>query len=148
MNEQISQNEILFKFQEKTKIARRIHNEIIRIVSVDQYAIKDLLSYMTDSKMEIRKALIQMADIGLGEVDIEKYAKAAENEIDRELKAAKAQSELAKAGKVSSEKDKLDLDFVEQASGLKQERELESQLMVLQFKDRISKQSKEIMLPH
>ena len=79
MNEQISQNEILFKFQEKTKIARRIHNEIIRIVSVDQYAIKDLLSYMTDSKMEIRKALIQMADIGLGEVDIEKYAKAAEN---------------------------------------------------------------------
>ena len=83
-------------------------------------------------QMELLKAQIQ-----------NEYAKAAENEVDRELKAAKAQSELAKAGKVSSEKDKLDLDYVEQASGLKQERELESQLMGLQFKDRLSKQSKE-----
>lgn len=71
------------------------------------------------------------------------YAKAEENMVDRELKAAKAQSELAKAGKVLSEKDKLDLDFVEQASGLKQERQLESQLMGLQFKDRLSKENKE-----
>ena len=84
-------------------------------------------------QMELLKAQIQ-----------NEYAKAAENEVDRELKAAKAQSELAKAGKVSSEKDKLDLDFVEQASGLKQERELESQLMGLQFKDRLSKQNEEI----
>jgi hypothetical protein len=65
-------------------------------------------------------------------------------QVDRELKAARAQNELAKASKVSSEKDKLDLDFVEQASGLKQERELESQLMGLQFKDRLSKQNEEI----
>ena len=72
------------------------------------------------------------------------YAKAEENMVDRELKAARAQNELAKAGKVLSEKDKLDLDFVEQASGLKQERELESQLMGLQFKDRLSKQNEEI----
>lgn len=79
INEQISQNELLSKFQEKTKIARKIHNEIISIVSLDQYAIKDLLSYMTDSKTEIRKTFIQMADIGLGDVNIEKYAKAAEN---------------------------------------------------------------------
>ena len=83
-------------------------------------------------QMELLKAQIQ-----------NEYAKAAENEVDRELKAAKAQSELAKAGKVSSEKDKLDLDFVEQASGLKQERELESQLMGLQFKDRLNKENKE-----
>ena len=84
-------------------------------------------------QMELLKAQIQ-----------NEYAKAEENTVDRELKAARAQNELAKAGKVSSEKDKLDLDFVEQASGLKQERELESQLMGLQFKDRISKQSKEM----
>ena len=83
-------------------------------------------------QMELLKAQIQ-----------NEYTKAAENEVDRELKAAKAQSELAKAGKVSSEKDKLDLDFVEQASGLKQERELESQLMGLQFKDRLNKENKE-----
>ena len=83
-------------------------------------------------QMELLKAQIQ-----------NEYAKAAENEVDRELKAARAQSELAKAGKASSEKDRLDLDYVEQASGIKQERELESQLMGLQFKNRLSKQSKE-----
>ena len=82
--------------------------------------------------MELLKAQIQ-----------NEYAKAAENEVDRELKAARAQNELAKAGKVSSERDKLDLDFVEQASGLKQERELESQLMGLQFKDKLNKENKE-----
>ena len=67
------------------------------------------------------------------------YAKAQENQVDVELKAAKAQNELAKAGKVASEKDKLDLDFVEQASGLQQERELEKQMSGRQFKDRLNK---------
>lgn len=71
------------------------------------------------------------------------YAKAQENQVDVELKAAKAQNELAKAGKVASEKDKLDLDFVEQASGLRQERELEKQVLGLQFKDRLSKEQKD-----
>ena len=36
----------------------------------------------------------------------------------------------------------MDLDYVEQASGLQQERELEKQVLGLQFKDRINKQSK------
>ena len=69
-------------------------------------------------------------------------AKANENAVDVQLKAAKTQSELAKAGKLSSEKDKVDLDYVEQASGLQQERELEKQVLGLRFKDRINKQSK------
>lgn len=56
-------------------------------------------------------------------------AKANENAIDVQLKAAKTQSELAKAGKLSSEKDKMDLDYVEQATGLTQERELEKQVV-------------------
>ena len=71
------------------------------------------------------------------------YAKAQENQVDVELKAAKAQNELAKAGKVASEKDKLDLDFVEQASGLQQERELEKQVLGQQFKDRLNKEKKD-----
>ena len=70
------------------------------------------------------------------------HAKANENAVDVQLKQAKTQSELAKAGKLSSETDKMDLDYVEQASGLQQERELEKQLMGLQFKERISKQQK------
>ena len=70
------------------------------------------------------------------------HAKANENAVDVQLKQAKTQSELAKAGKLSSETDKMDLDYVEQASGLQQERELEKQLMGLQFKERLSKQQK------
>lgn len=69
-------------------------------------------------------------------------AKSMENAVDVQLKQAKTQSELAKAGKLSSETDKMDLDYVEQASGLQQERELEKQLMGLQFKERLSKQNK------
>ena len=69
-------------------------------------------------------------------------AKSMENAVDVQLKQAKTQSELAKAGKLSSEADKMDLDYVEQASGLQQERELEKQLMGLQFKERLSKQNK------
>ena len=56
-------------------------------------------------------------------------AKANENAVDVQLKAAKTQSELAKAGKLSSEKDRVDLDYVEQATGLTQDRELEKQMM-------------------
>ena len=70
------------------------------------------------------------------------YSKARENEEDINLKSARAANELAKAGKTASEKDKLDLDFVEQASGLQQERELEKQVIGLQFKDRLSKENK------
>lgn len=63
-------------------------------------------------------------------------AKAEENIIDRSLKAAKTQTEIAKANslgatarKTNSEADQKDLDFVEQATGLQQERKLESQLL-------------------
>lgn len=56
-------------------------------------------------------------------------AKANENAVDVQLKAAKTQSELAKAGKLSSEKDRVDLDYVEQATGLNQDRELEKQMV-------------------
>lgn len=81
INEQVSRNELTSKFQAKIKTARRIHETIIRIVSSNQYAIKDLISYTTDSKAEIRKILIQMSDIGLGDVDVERYAQTAENYI-------------------------------------------------------------------
>lgn len=68
--------------------------------------------------------------IALLEAQVEnEKAKAFENQTDVELKQAKTQVELAKAGKTNSERDKLDLDYVEQATGLKQDRELEKQKM-------------------
>lgn len=72
------------------------------------------------------------------------YAKAQENQVDVELKSAKAQNELAKAGKTASEADRIDLDFVEQASGLQQDRELEKQLMSIQAKANLDKEKKPV----
>ena len=68
-------------------------------------------------------------------------AKAQENAVDVQLKSAKTQVELAKAGKTKSESDKIDLDYVEQASGLQHERQLESQLLGQQFKDRTNRET-------
>ena len=70
-------------------------------------------------------------------------AKAQENIVDVQLKAAKTQAELAKARLSGSKADEVDLNYLEQSSGLKQERALESQLMGRAFKDRINTSTKE-----
>jgi hypothetical protein len=56
-------------------------------------------------------------------------AKAMENQVDVKLKQAKTESELAKAGKLGSEKDYNDLNYIERATGLQQERDLEKVLL-------------------
>lgn len=66
-------------------------------------------------------------------------AKANENAVDVQLKAAKTQSELAKAGKLSSEKDRMDLDYVEQATGLSADRELEKIIVNNKYKNNTAK---------
>lgn len=68
-------------------------------------------------------------------------AKGKENEVDVQLKAAKTENELAKARLSGATADKVDLDYVEQASGLQQERTLEQQLMGIQYKDRLNRDS-------
>ena len=70
-------------------------------------------------------------------------AKAQENVVDVQLKAAKTQAELAKARLSGSKADEVDLNYLEQSSGLKQERALESQLLGTAFKDRINTSPKE-----
>lgn len=87
---------------------------------------------LIQQKMQLECALLE-AQIA------NEQSKAQENAVDVQLKAAKTQTELAKAGKLSSEKDSLDLDYIEQASGLQQERDLEQQLLGLQYKDRLLK---------
>ncbi len=54
-------------------------------------------------------------------------AKAIENQTDIGLKEAKTDTERAKARNFNSTSDKQDLDFVEQESGVSQERELQKQ---------------------
>lgn len=75
-------------------------------------------------------------------------AKAGENQVDIDLKHWKAESERAKAEnlkasarKTNSEADQKDLDFVEQATGLKQERKLEEQLLGSYTKEDAKRQS-------
>lgn len=69
-------------------------------------------------------------------------AKGKENEVDVQLKSAKTQNELSKAKLNNSVSDKNDLDFVEQATGLQQSRELEQQLLGLQYKDRLNREAR------
>ena len=69
-------------------------------------------------------------------------AKGKENEVDVQLKSAKTQNELSKAKLNTSISDKNDLDYVEQATGLQQSRELEQQLLGLQYKDRLNRESR------
>lgn len=55
-------------------------------------------------------------------------AKAGENEIDQGLKAAKIETEKAKARNISSIADKTDLDYLQQYSGVKEQRNREHQM--------------------
>lgn len=59
-------------------------------------------------------------------------AKAQENATDVELKKAKTENELAKAGKTRSETDKIDLDYINNASGIDYQRDAEARREQLQ----------------
>ena len=65
-------------------------------------------------QMEIEKMRADIAD---------KYARAGENQIDAELKKNKAAVEAAKARKLHSDADKVDLDFIEKDNGYREQYE-------------------------
>lgn len=71
---------------------------------------------MQKLQMEIEQMKATIAD---------KYARAGENEIDRELKLAKVDTERAKAKAMNSESDLKDLNFLEKESGIDHVKELE-----------------------
>ena len=60
-------------------------------------------------------------------------SKADENSVDRELKGAKVQTELAKAKNINSTADKTDLDYIQQYAGVQQKAELQKQQLKNQF---------------
>ena len=84
----------------------------------------------------------QLENEMLGAQIFNEKAKGAENQVDVELKAAKTETERAKARSLHSGADKTDLDYVEQASGLQQERELEKQALGGMFKERLNRESR------
>lgn len=60
-------------------------------------------------------------------------SKADENSVDKELKGAKVQTELAKAKNINSTADKTDLDYIQQYAGVQQKAELQKQQLKNQF---------------
>lgn len=71
---------------------------------------------MQKLQMEIEKMKADIAD---------KYARAGENEVDRELKMAKAKVENARARKLGSDADRVDLDFLKENEGIKHQQDME-----------------------
>lgn len=78
-------------------------------------------------QMEIEKMKADIAD---------KYARAGENEVDRELKLRKAEVEAAKARKLGSEADKLDLDFFDKDEGFTEQAAYEKEMRDREDKER------------
>lgn len=119
--------------------------KIILTKIADLRKLPDLSKMITDYQpqpdpLEQEKAQLEI-ELLKAQIANEK-AKANENAVDVQLKAAKTQSELAKAGKLSSERDKMDLDYVEQATGLTQERELEKQVVAKKVQSQQNKSNK------
>ena len=99
--------------------------------------LPDLARMITDYQPQPDPLVVEKAQL---EIELLKaqianeQAKANENMVDVQLKTARTQNELAKANKTTSEADKLNLDFVEQSTGLQQNRKLEQQLIGKGFK--------------
>lgn len=74
-------------------------------------------------QIEVERAMLENEKIKAEIQD--KLARAGENQIDAELKRNKAQVEAAKARKLGSEADKLDLDYLDKDEGFSYSRDME-----------------------
>jgi len=96
-------------------IRKIIMSEIARLHRMPDLAKKLEEFQPQPDPMQQQAAMLQL-ELLKAQVQNE-YAKGAENRVDVELKSAKTQNELAKAGKLASEKDVLDQDFLQKESG-------------------------------
>jgi len=106
-------------------LAQIILSDIARLRKMPDLA-KRILDYQPQpDPLAQRKAELE---IQLLEAQLEnERAKAIKNQTSAQLDMAKAQTEGAKTGDIAATKDLKDLEFVEQESGVKQERELQRQ---------------------
>lgn len=80
-------------------------------------------------KMQELELLKLQTEIEKMKADItDKYARAGENEVDRELKLRKAQVEEAKARKLGSEADRMDMDFLMKDEGYEESLAFEKEM--------------------
>ena len=112
-------------------IRKTLMVEIARLYRMPQLA-KAIETYepqpdpMQQRLMELQAQLLeaQIADL---------QAKAGENEVDKELKGAKVQTELAKAKNLSAQADKTDLDYIQQYYGTPHKQAMQAQEQQNQF---------------
>lgn len=110
--------------------AKLVRSEIYKLQKMPELAAQ-VLNYNPEPteqqkmQMQLEMEKLQLENEKLRADIADKYARAGENEVDRELKMNKARVENAKANKLESEKDLLDLNFVQEDNGTKHNRELD-----------------------
>ena len=119
--------------------AKLVRAEIYKLQKMPDLADK-VLSYKPEpDPMQEQMAQLQLERLQLenqklkAEIE-ERNSRAIENQVDVELKQAKTQNELAKAGKTTSEKDLKDMEFLRKDMGIDHQEKLQDK----EF-DRLSK---------
>ena len=119
--------------------AKLVRAEIYKLQKMPDLADKVLSYKPQPDPMQVQMAQLQLERLQLenqklkAEIE-ERNSRAIENQVDVELKQAKTQNELAKAGKTTSEKDLKDLEFLRKDMGIDQQEKLQDK----EF-DRLSK---------
>ena len=82
-------------------------------------------------EIELQKLMLENKKL---EADIaDKYARAKENGIDAEYKSWKAKVEQAKARKLGSEADRMDLDFLKEDEGVRFQEDMEKERLKQEY---------------
>lgn len=119
--------------------AKLVRAEIYKLQKMPDLADK-VLSYkhqpdpMQEQMSQLQLERLQLENQKLKAEIEERNSRAIENQVDVELKQAKTQNELAKAGKITSEKDLKDMEFLRKDMGIDQQEKLQDK----EF-DRLSK---------
>ena len=119
--------------------AKLVRAEIYKLQKMPDLADK-VLSYkpqpdpMQEQMAQLQLERLQLENQKLKAEIEERNSRAIENQVDVELKQAKTQNELAKAGKTTSEKDLKDLEFLRKDMGVDHQEKLQDK----EF-DRLSK---------
>lgn len=129
---------------EDPAIRREIMSQIMDLMRMPEQA-KRIREYQPQpdpmqeklKEIELQKLLLENKKL---EADIaDKYARAKENGIDAEYKTWKAEVEKAKARKLGSEADKMDLDFLKEDEGVKYQEDMEKEMMKMQHQYEMAK---------
>ena len=123
---------------EDPTIRRELMAQILELMRMPEQAEK-LRNYQPQpdpmqqqlQQMQMQQMMLEMEKLKAEIAD--KYARAGENEIDAEVKKAKAQVEMAKARKLGSEADTMDLDFMMKDQGIDQMKEMQKHQNALEM---------------